>query len=647
MRKALFLSILSSILFLAESHGMPALTQNASPKEEASYSRETKEAILFGLGALGLKEEDLAIDKWVGETNMTGKYPRIRKYFDQPFLLIPESEALALGLTDEAKTISAILEKAMDWLPEKPRKASPSEKSDLAKVLASVTKSDTQHPLDKSITDQIAQMPEDLRQGVAIILDGFAQAAQYRSEALATIDKDDFISLQKALPSLVNDAVSVAKETDDRRQRIGRLIGEIDFPKLLGASLILAQAIEKGLPKLSEAVARMKGKDMATFECSTPLGAIRIGGLNDDTYKEGAALHIDLGGNDTYEAVVGSSRNSPCGVSLCLDLSGDDIYKTHEDWAQGSALMGIGMLIDMGGNDTYEAGNFSQGSSLCGVGLLMDEAGDDTYQARNGTQGMGMLGLGILIDRKGKDAYTSGTMSQGYGTVQGLGFMLDVAGDDTYSFGSWSHGVSAGRRLFTKGRDSSGEFYGGIGFFIDRGGNDLHQAVGSVQQSIASAYFYGIGIVYDFEGNDTYQALSNWYGSGGAAHYGLSLFVDRSGDDTYKCGHMAIAYDNSVSLTIDQSGNDTYSIERMSWADAGTPSKSIFVDLKGDDTYTITKIFVSGGETATVVQLDMEGKDRYTLPKEITKELKDGERIMKQAPPKDGKRRGGMIMIDQ
>ncbi|OHB69054.1 MAG: hypothetical protein A2W23_02535 [Planctomycetes bacterium RBG_16_43_13] len=646
MRKMASISILLSILFLAESRRMPALTKDAPPKEEVKYSDETKKHILYGIGKLGLKEGDIIVDKWSGEDNVKGEYPRIRKYFDKPLLIIPESETLALDLTDEAKTISAILEKAMDWLPEKPQKTSPSEKSDLVKVLASIIGSDAKHPLDKNITDQIAQMPEDLRQGIAIILDGFQQAARYRSEALAKIDKDDLISLQKAFPSLVNDAVSVEKDKNGQRKRIERLIGEIDLPKLLEASLVLAKAVEKGLPKLSKAAEQMKGKDMPPFQCSTPLGTIYIGGTNNDDYKEGAVLYIDLGGNDTYEAAVGSSKNSPCGVSLCLDLSGDDIYKTDEDWAQGSALMGIGMLIDVGGNDKYEAGNFSQGSSLCGVGLLMDEAGDDTYQAKNGTQGMGMLGLGILIDRSGKDTYTSGAMSQGYGTVQGLGILLETAGDDKYSFGSWSHGVGAGRRLASKGKSSPGSFYGGIGFFIDRRGNDIHQVVGAVQQAIASAYFYGIGIIYDFEGNDTYRALSNFYGCGGAAHYGLSLFVDRSGNDTYKCGHMAIAYDNSVSLTIDQSGNDTYNIERLSWADT-TPAKSIFVDLKGDDIYNVTKIFVSGGETATVALLDMEGKDQYTLPKEVKKEWKDGDRIIKQAPPKDGKRRGGMIIIDQ
>ena len=86
----------------------------------------------------------------------------------------------------------------------------------------------------------------------------------------------------------------------------------------------------------------------------TPYGLVIIGGRGPNTYdlEKGAALIIDLGGNDTYRGSIGASSTSDLGNSIVIDLSGNDTYEPSPlGLATGRA--GIGILIDHSGNDTY------------------------------------------------------------------------------------------------------------------------------------------------------------------------------------------------------------------------------------------------------------------------------------------------------
>ena len=68
---------------------------------------------------------------------------------------------------------------------------------------------------------------------------------------------------------------------------------------------------------------------------------------------------------------------------------------------------GIGMVIDLAGNDKYDSSNFSQACGyFFGIGLMLDLAGDDHYQAaRYGLSSGAHYGLGLFIDYQGKDTY--------------------------------------------------------------------------------------------------------------------------------------------------------------------------------------------------------------------------------------------------
>jgi hypothetical protein len=208
-----------------------------------------------------------------------------------------------------------------------------------------------------------------------------------------------------------------------------------------------------------------------------------VGDVAPETVQRRSLLHVDLGGDDRYLVPVGTSTN------LLVEIGGDDEYDTPAtDGTQGSAsVFGAAVLLDLAGDDAYSAGERSQGSSCCGsgglqapdgglwtsfdaaaanvnrqgggLGLLADLAGDDTYRASRASQGYAsnlavtpneflvapdsqVRGFaGILFDAGGDDRYqvpTQGfaevTVTSGGGSFNArpVGLLADLAGDDTY-----------------------------------------------------------------------------------------------------------------------------------------------------------------------------------------------------------------------
>jgi len=91
-----------------------------------------------------------------------------------------------------------------------------------------------------------------------------------------------------------------------------------------------------------------------------------------------------LGGNDVYhEGTVSPQRP----VLVVIDLAGNDRYEGTQPGIQGGALLGISMLIDVAGDDVYDAKDIAQGSAVGGVGILIDFSGNDRYRGLRRVQG--------------------------------------------------------------------------------------------------------------------------------------------------------------------------------------------------------------------------------------------------------------------
>lgn len=189
--------------------------------------------------------------------------------------------------------------------------------------------------------------------------------------------------------------------------------------------------------------------------CVGPMSLLRIGGTDAQTYTWPAVIQVDLGGNDRHETEVagpafarvrgacadggaagqacvpppcpaGSSCTNTTG-SYAIDIEGDDTYATPQrNLTQGAAFgRGASLLLDLAGNDLYQASQNAQGFGGTGIGLLVDAAGDDRYEAGASSQGAA--------------AGAVSTNLAGVATVNGVpvpswGSLADLAGDDRYSF---------------------------------------------------------------------------------------------------------------------------------------------------------------------------------------------------------------------
>jgi len=248
----------------------------------------------------------------------------------------------------------------------------------------------------------------------------------------------------------------------------------------------------------------------------------------------GLGALVDEGGNDRYEVASGGQGAGLFGIGLLLDAAGKDSYLLTEGDGQGyGGPGGIGVLADRSGDDDYEverdaklagrgdyhsegaiAFNNAQGAGFGrrgdgsdghnwagGLGLLLDVDGNDTYRAGNFTQGIGYwYGTGILWDGGGDDRFESVYFTQGSGAHFAIGALIDEGGNDVHQLQ-----VTGGAGL-------------GFGwdvvnaFLIDRGGgNDRYEAK---IISMGCAEVRSNAFFLDEGGDDTYRLAPGGKGWG-------------------------------------------------------------------------------------------------------------------------------------
>lgn len=121
------------------------------------------------------------------------------------------------------------------------------------------------------------------------------------------------------------------------------------------------------------------------------------------------------------------------GIGLLCDLAGDDRYEAGEVSQGAGWLFGMGILYDRSGNDHYSGTRYSQGASgHGGVGILADDAGDDTYWGA--IAAAWDLSLAMLIDRGGNDSYQGDHRVGALGRAghQSIAWLVDLDGRDRY-----------------------------------------------------------------------------------------------------------------------------------------------------------------------------------------------------------------------
>ncbi|MDZ4814976.1 MAG: HEAT repeat domain-containing protein [Verrucomicrobiota bacterium] len=347
---------------------------------------------------------------------------------------------------------------------------------------------------------------------------------------------------------------------------------------------ILSAAVDEARRDLKEVPAT------GVFECSmeTPLGKIFVGGTGKNVYTEEAFLIIDIGGEDTYEAgtaFANGLQQRP--VSILIDCGGDDNYQSKKSFSQGVGLFGIGLLIDESGNDTFTARHMSQGAAFFGIGVVWCGPGDRDFKGELFCQSASIFGSGYLIqDTAGKTDYRALASSQAFAGPRGVSLLWDRGGNDRYvasGYGpcGWipSHEFSLSQGFAMGMRPL---LAGGIAILADDFGNDSYSADVYGQ---GASYWYGLGILLEGAGDDVYSIYQ--YGQGSGIHVSAGLLADISGNDRYQGTAIcqAGAHDYGIGMLIDREGDDHYKGTSTAQAASINNAFTLLVDVGGNDFY--------------------------------------------------------------
>ena len=367
---------------------------------------------------------------------------------------------------------------------------------------------------------------------------------------------------------------------------IYRRLEGLDLAALLDAGIryrALADAVV-------EAASRLRYPDKKPLLLETRQGLMVFGTRGDDVYDgrltkgRDPILILEPGGNDAYEIDLKTGSGKP--FYLLADLSANDLYPGDEPGSLFCGAFGCGFSYDLAGDDVYQTDDFAF-SAFAGINVHEDRAGADFYRSGLFSQGAAMFGLGILLDHGGNDIYQASVSAQAIGSTHGVGALLDQAGADSYLIGGkYFHEPLMPLDHITLGQGMGmglrPELAGGLGLLYDGGGNDRY--LGGVYAQ-GSGYWYATGALLDEGGNDVYNTV--YYPQGSGIHLACGFLMDASGDDAYysRMGPgQGAGHDWALGMLIDGGGNDAYSIDGGNGLGL-TNSVGIFVDRSGDDRY--------------------------------------------------------------
>lgn len=393
--------------------------------------------------------------------------------------------------------------------------------------------------------------------------------AAYTPEELAFIEsqREHLTEVYKA-NNYINDDENTKRV--DENVKLINLAKKLNYKEILLAQFELSQISNSNYLKnlkncfIKEYADKLNQSEVISRD--TPFGKIIVQGTG-RTWRQPVkdqheALIIDLGGDDFYTNTAGSGISLKYPVGILLELDGNDAYESTLQYSQGSGSMGVGMLIDIEGDDQYVGLEWAQGCGFFGGGVLLDSVGDDIYKGEELVQAAAIFGNALLVDFAGNDRMEAQCKAQAFGGAHSVAFLIDVTGNDyryakgkyptNYGdpgiFDSWSQGCGDGFRQYASG---------GIAGLIDMAGDDYTEA-GNF--STGGGYYYGYGFYQDTaQSNDKY--IGSRYNQGFCAHQAVGVFLEDGGDDYYHTRQavaQGLAWDECTTVFIDANGNDRY-----------------------------------------------------------------------------------------
>ena len=454
----------------------------------------------------------------------------------------------------------------------------------------------------KARVPSVANVPARVQQMAAMLLFAAADARQWREQALRALTPADRAALYGFLLAAPEEPAQKGVEPEDERfpgphfadyYHEMDLLGRVDLHTLLAAGEDLAAVTDAVAAELK----KQPVSETFAFACHTRYGDIRLAGGTDDRYPADRhyLLILNTSGHHFY-AAGGASGGAELPIGILINAGGNATYQnTDGKPAFGAGVLGYGLLADVGGQSHFRSsGNYTQGAGLVGVGLLYS-GGHSTFQALGGAQGFGLFGVGVL-SAAGDDTFDAYNYCQGCGLPLGCGLLCDFGGKNVYTANdtdiifpsaqtkehntSMAQGVGMGFRRDIVDGNSVG---GGVGMLLDVGGDGRFFGGLFCQ---AAGYWGGVGILDSRGGGNSFRCV--WYGQSATAHFGVSYLVSNGGQNTFtatNCVSNAAAHDFSVSLFLDESGGNTYKLTGSGLGEGLNNGLALFVNLGGHNTY--------------------------------------------------------------
>ncbi|MEI6127698.1 MAG: hypothetical protein WCQ99_14220, partial [Pseudomonadota bacterium] len=202
------------------------------------------------------------------------------------------------------------------------------------------------------------------------------RAGSLLQEAFTRLDRKEMLFVKETIEHLLFYGdywqEHTRDETQDMIEKAFQLASRVDLKKITSACYTVAAALDRAMPELTQKPLALEPGRMAT-----PLGDIIIGGYGPDTYTGAMPLLlVDPGGNDTY------AFDDYASLSVIIDLAGNDVYKSRSKAFLGAGILGLGVIMDVEGDDRYYGEVFSFGCGFMGAGVVADLAGNDRYESR-------------------------------------------------------------------------------------------------------------------------------------------------------------------------------------------------------------------------------------------------------------------------
>ncbi|TET80860.1 hypothetical protein E3J38_04880, partial [candidate division TA06 bacterium] len=254
----------------------------------------------------------------------------------------------------------------------------------------------------------ILGLSPELAHALTAILSSFEQADIFLSRALSQLSQDEKSKILMNAPVLWEDeddttddylvgilhrefGIEVDTSVELRTDSLLSISRKVNMGELASAGLAVALGLEKAKAELASAAVKYRrlygGRSVPgvdgdiVYTKLTRWGRVVVGGAGDNTYHEGFAIIIDIGGDDRYFCRAGGAvgiLDNP--FSVVIDINGNDLYSSEKLFNIGSGIFGVGGLLDLEGDDTYRASHYSFGTGIYGVGIMYDGEGNDLYE---------------------------------------------------------------------------------------------------------------------------------------------------------------------------------------------------------------------------------------------------------------------------